>query len=543
MNFFEQIKFIKYYSGYSKNKYILFFIYSLFSAFVQVSVNFTIMYLIDFTIENKSERNIIIILFITLNIANVILIYFLKRKILKISFKSEKNIFQHLGKEIFINQISTIKSATKGEMNALLMNRIREYRMFLINHFENIFYRPIVFVFSVIVSLILNYKISIVIIFFIILTSIFNIYISQKVTNLSKKYYNFQGDFYKYQKEIIDQYNTIILTGMKNTILKRYLKETQIVQHAEEDLIKRNNIAYIPALLNEYLPTLLYMMIIILNIDNGNLSYGKAISLMTIISTISLPLTHTLRSFVILKKNTPFMEDVNRIISSKDKINIKFYDELEDKCLIKIENLFFSYDNNKQLNIPNVKIYSNDKIAIIGDTGSGKTTFFKLILGLINFEKGKINISSHNKFNDIRGFWDNISYLDNNTYIFDGSLHYNITFNEEQETIKEKERYYKILDKLNIRNLENQYIYQDGRNLSGGQKMKICLARALYKDAEIFLLDEPMSSLDKDSEQDIIDILKNLEKTILVITHRKDILEICNRIFYVEGGVMYEKNR
>ncbi|RKJ32732.1 cysteine/glutathione ABC transporter permease/ATP-binding protein CydD, partial [bacterium 1XD42-8] len=69
------------------------------------------------------------------------------------------------------------------------------------------------------------------------------------------------------------------------------------------------------------------------------------------------------------------------------------------------------------------------------------------------------------------------------------------------------------------------------------------LARALYRDSDLLLLDEPLASLDKNSEEDMIKILQELSKTMILVTHRHDILKICNRVFYVERGLVYERQK
>ncbi|MGL5439012.1 MAG: ATP-binding cassette domain-containing protein, partial [Filifactoraceae bacterium] len=385
------------------------------------------------------------------------------------------------------------------------------------------------------------YKIAAMILTCIIVTSFLNIYFSKKIIGYSKKFYELQNKFYGYQKELIDQYDWTILTDMRRVALKRYFKYSTDVKKSEEKVVKKNNETYVIALLNEYLPTILYMFIIVLNIDNENLSYGEVLALMSIVSTVSLPFTHTLRSFVALRKSVPFMEDMNGLLVKKEINNIQFLERKNNECLIDMENVTVMYDDKKVLQISNLKIFNGDKIAIIGETGSGKTTFFKLILGLLNFSEGKVIVYSDSKIDDLKSFWSKVSYLDNNTHIFNGSLYYNVTFNNDLSAKKSDEKYFDIINKLDLGKLEDRELYQHGKNLSGGQKMKICFARALYNDSEILLLDEPIASLDKESEQDIIELLKNMKKTILIITHRKNVLNICSRVLSVESGMINEK--
>mgnify|MGYP000868843595 FL=1 len=162
---------------------------------------------------------------------------------------------------------------------------------------------------------------------------------------------------------------------------------------------------------------------------------------------------------------------------------------------------------------------------IVGPSGSGKTTLVDLIMGLIKPDKGKVSFLDQ-KGEEIKGY-SNFAYISQTPCIFKGSLASNITFKENLNEI-DKNKLLKILrsiglfDSLTENEIFNKDIILEGQNLSGGQKQKISIARALYNDSGILFVDEGTSNLDKKSEIDVYELLKENKsnKIILFITHK-----------------------
>ncbi|RRD39657.1 ATP-binding cassette domain-containing protein [Leptotrichia sp. OH3620_COT-345] len=125
--------------------------------------------------------------------------------------------------------------------------------------------------------------------------------------------------------------------------------------------------------------------------------------------------------------------------------------------------------------------------------------------------------------------------MDNNIYLFDSTVKYNVTLLDRELTEEEKVKLEKITKALNMKELveKNASLKQFGANLSGGQKLKISIARALFKNTELLILDEPTASLDKDSEELLCNLLSKIQATVLIVTHRPEILKICNKVYEI----------
>ena len=189
------------------------------------------------------------------------------------------------------------------------------------------------------------------------------------------------------------------------------------------------------------------------------------------------------------------------------------------------------------INNINLEIKKGQIVGVQGPSGSGKTTLFDLILNIIKPQTGEIIF--YDKLNNQINEFDNFAYISQDICIFNETIAFNITFKNE---ISDNDKLTKILEMLDLNNLiDHKNIFDDkieldGRDLSGGQKQKIAIARALYHDKQVILIDEATSNLDNKSENKFYEILKKIKKNkiIFFISHKIINKEIFDKIITIK---------
>ena len=297
------------------------------------------------------------------------------------------------------------------------------------------------------------------------------------------------------------------------------------------------------------LTTLFVVWIGGLDILSGVITYGALMIFVNGTSTIKHFLDVFIRSvnslnssyisFVkILKFNNDFLPENDCGKLSLEKINN-----------IQIENLNFSYNENKQiLNNINIKVDSNDKIAIIGKTGSGKTTLVNLLCRFYELKDGTIKINGQNyKKYELSDLREQIGYVMQDVVIFEGNVFENINYANKKVS---EEEIINICKKLNLHNkiisLEKGYKTNLNKNkdlLSQGEKQMINFARILVENPSMIILDEVTSSLSYENEKLIKNAINEIikERICIIIAHRLSTIKSCDKILLMKNGKIIEE--
>ncbi len=226
--------------------------------------------------------------------------------------------------------------------------------------------------------------------------------------------------------------------------------------------------------------------------------------------------------------------------SNNEKININ--------KSISLKNIYYNYPNTSRvaLNDINLNIPAHSKVGFVGSTGSGKTTTVDIILGLLEPQKGSLEVDgiAINKEN-VKSWQRSIGYVPQHIFLSDDTVAANIAFGIDPEEIDndalEKASKIANLHDFVTKELPNQYqttIGERGVRLSGGERQRIGIARALYNNPKVLILDEATSSLDNKTEKAVMEAVNNLSKDILIIliAHRLNTVKNCDKIFQLEKG-------
>ena len=249
-----------------------------------------------------------------------------------------------------------------------------------------------------------------------------------------------------------------------------------------------------------------------------------------------------------LKFATPFMDNISHQFEDDGKniqlSNNKKYN-LTNKITIK--DCDFSYnESNKILDNLNFDFKLGRIYGVKGPSGGGKTTLLNILTGLLMPSKGDLYADNQKITNkNIKEFQNIIGYVPQNTFLFDASILENITFDFsdektiDHEKIKDLLKHLSLIEKINsLKNGLNTNVGERGVNLSGGQIQRIGLARAMYNNPKILILDESTNAIEKDIERKVLSYLKSIKKNMIIIlvAHRDTTLEYADQVLELLNG-------
>ena len=572
--FIENIKYLFHImSPKQKKKYFLNLFFFLFAAsleFLGISLVFALLTIIisdvssfkipllDFDIHLQSKK---LILF------SVIFLYLLKSLFLSFYYwYQNKFVFDFetsISKKLFYGYLkSTTLFHSKFDSSDLIRNITVEsgqlaggILMTSLETFRNIF----LFLFLIFFLLIINPYLTIatsLILFLVAL--IYQTIISKKNLLWGKMRQIQTGLRLKKLQEGLLGFETIKVLKKEYFFFKRFVPHQEKVN---EIRLKQTFFQNFPRIWLEFI-AVFSMVILILYIQKNQQSFIDFIPVLGALSLVIIRIIPSINNLINNLQSFDYSrEAIKKIIADFSYFQseqIKF-DNLEKtqiksidfKKNIILQNISFKYPGSKNFifNNLNLEILLNRSIGIYGESGSGKSTLIEIILGLLKPLKGNIKIDDYDVTENLSDFNSIIGYVPQKVFIYDDSLKKNITFEDELDSEKEK-NYNNALEitnlqklNVNLENSENINLGELGSKISGGEKQRIAIARALYKKSRILIFDEVTKSLDFENKNNINKIIHNLlgKKTIINISHFEDELKNFDEIYRIQSGKIIKK--
>lgn len=296
------------------------------------------------------------------------------------------------------------------------------------------------------------------------------------------------------------------------------------------------------------------------------INYGQSEDLATFVPQLS---SFAVAAFRLLPSIGRINEHVTGIMYAAPSIELVYHDlkevqdikslesceegvlELEKEIVIK--DVCYHYPDNDEnvINYANFTIKKGQTVALIGESGAGKTTMADIILGVLTPQYGKIKADGVNIFKNMDIWHHGIGYIPQTIYLSDDTIRNNVAFGVEEDLIDDsavenalkKAQLWNFVEGL-VDGLET-FVGDRGVRLSGGQRQRIGIARALYHDPEILILDEATSALDNDTEAAVMEAIENLhgEKTMIIIAHRLTTIRNADMIYEVVDGKVEQRNK
>ena len=481
----------------------------------------------------------IITLFFLKNIFNYLAMFFitfLRNGVLK-------DLRNALYKKTTALPISFFSEKKKGDLMARISSDVLELQHSFLSVLELIVRDPLTIIFSLIVMFTFSTKLTLFVLIFIPISGAIISQIGKSLKKKSGRVQEEQGEFLSILEETIGG-------NPENIFIKKFSESTQRFFKYSNDLLNRQNMA---SPVSEFLGILVISILLwyggkMVLLDQ-TLNGAIFLSYMGLAYNILTPAKGISRSLYNIKKGDAAAQRILEILEAKDDMlddhDAVLVDKLKDKIVFK--NISFSYESKIILKDFSLNLKKGQTIALVGASGSGKTTVANLLNRFYDINNGALTIDGI-PINKIKksSLYGLTGIVTQDSILFNDTVRNNISLGNPDASEKEIEEAAKIANAEEfILNLENGYetvIGESGNKLSGGQKQRLSIARAILKNPDVLILDEATSALDTASEKLVQNALEYLMKnrTSLVIAHRLSTIQKADLIVVMNNGEIVE---
>jgi len=376
------------------------------------------------------------------------------------------------------------------------------------------------------------------------------------ITRKGKQSLKFNEGKYTAVSEAFGATKEIKVGGLEQTFIKRFSDPAITLA---QDNAKVTVIGLLPRYVLEAIAFGGMMLVVIYLIAQSG-TFINAVPILALYAFAGYRLMPALQqiysNIVLLRYSIPALDSVNDDLKSLQPYSLsQSQDTLPLNKNITLKNLYYNYPNASRTALKNINfsIQARSTVGLVGATGSGKTTTVDIILGLLEAQKGTLEVDGKviNKHN-LKAWQRSIGYVPQQIFLSDDTVAANIAFGIDLKDINQEtvEHVAKIanLHEFVVNELSSKYqttVGERGIRMSGGQRQRIGIARALYHNPQILILDEATSALDNLTERAVMEAVHTLRKniTIIMIAHRLSTVKNCDNILLLEKGEVKEQGK
>ena len=492
--------------------------------------------------------SIIIITFLLKNIFNYLSMFFitfLKNGVIK-DFRND------IYNKIIKLSMSYYSEKKKGDIVARISSDVLEIDNSFLSVFELIIKEPLMILFTLISMYLISPELTGFVLIFIPLSAFFISIVGKSLKRKSLKVQKEQGLFISLVDETLNGLKIVKIFNAENAFSKKFSESTKRLYKFSNSVINRKNLA---SPLSEFLgicsitAILWYGGMMVLKENSLDAStflvyLGLAYNILTPAKALSKASYKVRKAYGAAERVFQIIDDKRYLKSSSD-IYLDNFDSSID-----FENVSFAYENEEVIKNLSFKIKKGETIALVGQSGSGKSTIANLISRFYDISDGKIKVDGKNiKEINLTSLRKLIGLVTQDSILFNDSIKNNLLIGNESANDEDIIEALKIANAWEfVKDLPNTIdanIGDSGNKLSGGQKQRISIARAVLKNPPIMLLDEATSALDSESEHLVQIALDNVmkNKTSLVIAHRLSTVQNADNIIVLEKGKVIESGK
>ena len=547
------------YRDYSKKYLKKIFISICFSILVAGSTS-SIAWLLDPAIKKifiEKDQSLIFLIPLMIVVAFTtkgLSLYFAKATMISVGENIKKNLQFDMVKSLINTDTQIIDKKHSGKFISNLTYDVNHITALLSNAILTLFKDSLTLIGLLTVMFMQNWKLSLISIIMIPLASLSAKSLGKRMGKITTEAQEKSGHLTKFLVELFKNHKLIKIfqkESFENIKADKYLNDLK-------EKNKKIQIVYVR--ISPVMETLTGIMIAILIfysgilISNGSLDINNFFSFLAAmmlayqpvraLSTLNMTVREGLSSAV---RILPIIDNKNKIVDTDDAKNFN-----KKNSEINFINLDFAYEKEEKniLKSINLNFEGGKMTSLVGHSGAGKSTILNLIPRFYDADAGDIKIDGQSIYKTkIKSLRENISLVSQETTLFDDTILNNIKYSNENAS---NEEIYKVAELSNcaefINKLPDRYetiIGENGIRLSGGEKQRIAIARAMMKKSSIILLDEATSSLDSETEAKIQEALKILtkNKTTIVIAHRLSTILNSNKIYVIDSGKVVDSGK
>ncbi len=467
-------------------------------------------------------------------------------------FISEKILKKHFSFKNLSN--SSIKSTT--EFSNLAVFESERYAQKYIGGFVNIISESLTIIFISFMLFLFSTKYSIFILLF-YSSVVFLIFflIKNYLKKISFKRLLHHEVIMKLSKESFDGFKEILIYSAKNKLIQNFKKNSVKLGN-----IIRNEsvISNLPRFGIELLTITIFSIVIFYVFNFSEISFEEVAPTLGLFALAALRIypgvTRILANLQSIKASIATENRIINYLNEKDlKIDSLKYDEknlikkLSFEKKIELKNLSYKIEGIDIFKNLNFTFNKNDFIGIYGKSGSGKTTLLNLLMGFTEPTEGKIFIDDEELNSKNFNSWiKNLGYVSQNSFLLNDTIENNIALSSEDvdemkinKSISQAQLTNFFRGNINLKS----FLTEHASNISGGEKQRFSIARAIYKDVDILFFDEPTSALDEKTSENFINVINSFHKlkTIFIVSHRIENLKKCDKILYLDNMTFTDK--
>lgn len=464
-----------------------------------------------------------------------------------------RDIRKQMNDKVLTLPIGFFSNECKGDIIARMTGDVSEVENSVMSSLDMVSKNPILIIVYLTVMLVISWQLTLFVLIFLPIVGYIMGKVGKSLKRKSLEAQNMWGGLMSQMDEILSGLRIIKAFNAEEKIAKRFDDSSNEFREISNRIARRQQMAH-P--MSEFLGTITIAVVLcfggllILN-NTGGIDAATFIYFLVIFYSIINPAKELSKSVYTIKKGMASMERIDKILDAKNDIqNPQNPQTVSFEHAVTYRNVWFKYQNNWVIKDVTLTVPKGKTIALVGQSGSGKSTMVDLLPRFYDVNKGGIYLDDTDirefDMSDLRSIMGNVNQ---EAILFNDTFFNNIAFGVKNATMEQVIEAAKIANAHDfIIATENGYetnIGDRGGKLSGGQRQRISIARAILKNPQILILDEATSALDTESEKLVQEALDNLMKnrTTIVVAHRLSTIKNADEICVMHEGEIVERGR